>query len=363
MPILLGKGSALSTKNFAIVVAILFFSLACANDRSAEAEAPRQQKAGSVKETTASMEPGKILAVAVDFGDNVSANQSSERYYSPQQIRQMLAYFCRVGIRRLYWFHNTHDRLYDEPFGGKKNLLAFACVAAHERDIECFSVIKPFETGIQLYSIPPHLKPPAVATRSIQGWHVFASPFTARHPEFRMKYRQAPRLPGSGRVRKIVLVKRDAQETSLDPESVEILWSDKNSRYRSYEGPRIFSRRIEQREEGSRRLFEWCDLELPAKARYVLVRYTGDKTEGDFANTVRDLVEFHDEKGRIPSVPDQGLVSGDPSVLLGWRIEYPEATRAILEDPRQREEAFRKGAVSVGIDYAAVFVVLDLFSR
>jgi len=322
-------------------VAILFFSLVAASGQAAETETTGREEAASVKETTESKEPGKILAVAVDFGDNVSANRSSERCYSPQEIRQMLEYFRSVGIRRLYWFHDVHNRLYEGSFHGKKNLLAFACEAAHEKGMECFSVIKPFETGIQLYSIPPHLKPPAAATRSIQGWHIFVSSFTAKHPEFRLKYRQTPQSLGSGQVRKIKLVKRDAERTSLDPEAVKILWSDKNSQYRSYEGPRTFSQQIEQREDGAHRVFEWCDLKLPAKARYVLLRYIGDKAEGDFANTVKGLVELYDEKGRIPSVPDQGLVSGQPSGLLDWGIEYPEATRAILDDEKQRKEAFR----------------------
>ncbi len=92
----------------------------------------------------------KILAVAVDFGDNLSGhNPSPKRMYTPDEVVRMTQYFHDLGVRRLYWFHNAHDALFENPFGGSDSLLSFACSAAHDRGMTVLSVIKPFETGLQ----------------------------------------------------------------------------------------------------------------------------------------------------------------------------------------------------------------------
>ena len=76
----------------------------------------------------------KTLAVAVDFGDNLVGHEPSpKRMYTPDEVMRMTQYFHELGVRRLYWFHNAHDALFEQPFGGARNLLEFACELQHVR--------------------------------------------------------------------------------------------------------------------------------------------------------------------------------------------------------------------------------------
>lgn len=284
----------------------------------------------------------KILAVAVDFGDNLSGhNPSPKRMYTPDEVIHMTQYFHDLGVRRLYWFHNAHDALFEKPFGGSDSLLSFACDAAHDRGMTVLSVIKPFETGLQVRSIPPHLTPPVRAVKTNQGWHVCASRFAADHPEMRLKFRpKDTQPPGSGIIRRIRLVNQDNNGASLRPEDIEILWSEINSRFHVYNGPKTCEALTEEGGTGSQRIMEWSGLDMPREARYILLRYRGEEGAGNFANAPEELLQLCDETGRLTSQPDQGLVPTSRHLFLTGDLLLPEDTKAVLEDSEECAKAF-----------------------
>lgn len=284
----------------------------------------------------------KMLAVAVDFNDNIAGHEPTpKRCYTPEEIDDMIEYFLTLGVRRFYWFHDAHNGLYEDPFGGAENLLAFACEVAHEKGMEFFSVIKPFETGLQMRSIPPHLDPPARATKTIQGWHIFASEFAANHPDMRLRFQHAtPSPPGSGQISRIELVNRDTGGESVGASDIDILWSDKNSQYRLYDGPISSSSYFRSTPTGEKRVIKFDDLNLPESARYILVRYTGTDHAEDFANAPGKLLELYDDAGQLQSQPDQYKIRIGREMLLGCNLDLPEDTRKVIESEERCHDAY-----------------------
>lgn len=284
----------------------------------------------------------KTLAVAVDFNDNIAVHEPSpKRMYTPSEVERMLDYFLALGVRRLYWFHNAHNGIYDSPFGGAANLLAFACEKSHHRGMTLFSVIKPFETGTQGRTLPPHLEPPACCTHTVQGLHPFASCFAAEHPEMRLRFR--PRTndrPADRGVTRIQLVNQDDNGASLGHDDLDILWSPINAQFRRYEGPMECDRGLVDQAGTQRRVLIWRGLSLPPEARYVLLRYRGDGGEGDFTNDPAELLSLADEQGVLPSQPDLGPVPMQRELLFTSGLDLPPATRAVIEDSSRCQTAF-----------------------
>ncbi len=286
--------------------------------------------------------PAKTLAVAVDFNDNIAGHEPSpKRMYTPAEVERMIDYFYGLGVRRLYWFHNAHSGLYASSFGGASNLLSFAAQAAHDRDMSILSVIKPFETGT-VVTFPPHLEPPPIHTQTVQGFHVFASPFAKEHPEMRLIFRPRNGVrPVKGGVRRVELINQNYSGTSLQHDDLELCWSPINGQFRCYQGPMRCDTRIVDNAGAKRRVLSWNDLAIPPEARFILVRYLHDTGKGDFVNKPEELLRLSDEDGPLVSQSDRGLQNPKPEVFLTWGLELPEATRAVLEDPEQCKAAFK----------------------
>ena len=299
----------------------------------------------------------KTLAVAVDLIDNLAGHDPSpKRMYTPEEAVRMIDYFHQIGVGRLYWMDDAWNALYEKPFGGTENLLAFACDEAHKREMTVHSVIKPFETGLHILSVPLHLRPSPRSTRSIQGWHPLSAQFTADHPEMLLAYRNLPEdCAGPERVQRIRLVGSDTNSSLITHADIEILWSGTNSMYQTYDGPMTCS----ESEDDNSRVLEWTGLELPAEARYIMLRYSGDNDSGDFSNRADLLLELHGPNGKLPSQHDQGLVPIRAATMLASGNPFPEETRAVLEDPKQCEKAFENHFVfdrSTGIGRRAMNV-------
>ena len=280
----------------------------------------------------------KTLAVAVDLIDNLAGHEPSpKRMYTPGEVASMIDYFKSIGADRLYWMDDSWNALYDAPFGEAKNLMTFACNEAHKRGMTVDSVIKVFETGIHQISMPLHLEPPSRATRTNQGWHPLSAEFTAKHPEMLLEYRRRPENhTGSDRLRRIRLVSDNDNARSLTHKDIEILWSGTNSMYRRYDGPVECS----EVSDCGGRVLEWNGLDMPAEARYILLRHRGKDDSGDFKNRADLLLELHGSHGKLRSQQDQGLAPLRPATILTSGISFPEETRAVLEDPRKCEQAF-----------------------
>jgi len=289
------------------------------------------------------MQPGrsKTLAVTVDFNDNIAGHEPSpKRMYTPGEVEHMLDYFQGLGVRRLYWFHNAHNGIYKVPFGGAANLLAFAVEQAHQRGMTVLSVIKPFETGT-MPSMPAHLEPPAVHTRTVQGTHVFASEFACEHPEMRLKFRpRADARAARGGVNRVELVNNDEGGASLRHDELELRWSAINGQFQRYDGPMQCEQHVEEGSDGRRRVLTRRDLALPTEARFVLVLYRGAAGAGDFGNAPQALLRLWDDDGQLPSQADRGRLRAKPEILLTWGLDLPAATRAVLEDPQRCAAAF-----------------------
>jgi hypothetical protein len=285
----------------------------------------------------------KTLGIAIDYLDNLAIHPPCPgRLYTAAELDAMLDYFAGLGVRRVYWLYDRWGHIYDAPIGDQPDTLSYVTAGCHRRGQSCIAVIKPFETGIRHDTLPAHLAPPPNAVAGEQGWHYFAEPFVAAHPEYRLKLRRPAPLPeAGGPVTGVRLVKADDAETTLQPDQVRILWSDHNGGHQPYAGPARTFVRIEERNGTPCRVLGWDGLQLPAAARYLLLEYAGEEGGGDFANNGQAILELHGAGGRLPSLGSQGRVRRAYDLARAAGIDFPPATAEVLADDTRREAAFR----------------------
>ena len=180
-----------------------------------------------------------LLSALVDFPDDCQRLEFTE-----DLLAQLIDRLQWMGVRRVYWnyYHDGHwewfkhyapeggviktlDNLGDPMRAGRR--------LAHERGLEFFAVIKPYENGVS------HAKPKEVLTSEgvtglpgIGGYY-HVEPWVLERPELRVRARQAdlPRGLNETPVTRIQLRQKDMTPLRIRPQDLEIWTSDDNNGY------------------------------------------------------------------------------------------------------------------------------------
>ena len=183
--------------------------------------------------------PSFLLSTLVDFPDDCQRIEFTE-----DLVAQLIDRLHWMGVRRVYWnYYNAGHWewfLAYGPLGGVTKTLEnlgdpmrVGRRLAHERGMEFYAVIKPYENGVS------HAKPKAVLTsEGVTGlpgiggsYHV--DPWVLARPELRVRARQADLPQGLDKipVTRIQVRQKDMTPLRIRPENVEIWTSDDNNGY------------------------------------------------------------------------------------------------------------------------------------
>ena len=184
-----------------------------------------------------------LLSTLVDFPDDCQRIEFTE-----DLVAQLIDRLHWMGVRRVYWnYYNAGHWewfLAYGPLGGVTKTLEnlgdpmrVGRRLAHERGMEFYAVIKPYENGVS------HAKPKAVLTsEGVTGlpgiggsYHV--DPWVLARPELRVRARQADLPQGLDKkpVTRIQLRQKDMTPLRIRPENLEIWTSGDNNGYRKRE--------------------------------------------------------------------------------------------------------------------------------
>ena len=180
-----------------------------------------------------------LLSALVDFPDDCQRIEWTE-----DLVAQLIDRLHWMGVRRVYWnyYHAGHWEwfLAYGPLGGVAKTLEnlgdpmrVGRRLAHERGMEFYAVIKPYENGVS------HAHPKAVLAQDgiiglpgIGGYY-HVDPWVLARPELRVKARQADLPCGleSTPVTRIQLRQKDTTPLRIRPQNLEIWTSDDNNGY------------------------------------------------------------------------------------------------------------------------------------
>ena len=250
------------------------------------------------------------LCATTDFMDNLLR---AGRHFDERDLDAMMAYCASLGASRHEWVLDTIWALYDEDNPVGFDLLAAACDAAHRHGMRFDVVFKPFEGAIahsRLVLPPtfPRLEGVPLLDEAV-GLARAVRPFVAEHPEMRMARRPDADLDPGGRVTAIRLIKNDDAPAPFGPENLSVWTSPRNGGFERYGGPVSFEESFQwwsgyPYQDRQCRVVTLGGLELPADARFFVVRCEKRSSDGDFTNAIERLVELVNEDGRvIPSMP------------------------------------------------------------
>ncbi len=180
-----------------------------------------------------------LLSALVDFPDDCQRFEFTE-----DLLAQLIDRLQWMGVRRVYWnyYHAGHWEWFKhyEPEGGVIKTLdnlgdpmRAGRRLTHERGMEFYAVIKPYENGVS------HSKPKEILTSEgvtglpgIGGYY-HVDPWVLARPELRVKARQADLRRGLDEtpVTRIQLRQKDSTPLRIRPENLEIWTSDDNNGY------------------------------------------------------------------------------------------------------------------------------------
>ena len=181
-----------------------------------------------------------LLSTLVDFPDDCQRIEFTE-----DLVAQLIDRLHWMGVRRVYWnYYNAGHWewfLAYGPLGGVTKTLEnlgdpmrVGRRLAHERGMEFYAVIKPYENGVS------HAKPKTVLTsEGVTGlpgiggsYHV--DPWVLARPELRVRARQADLPQGLDKipVTRIQMRQKDMTPLRIRPENLEIWTSADNNGYR-----------------------------------------------------------------------------------------------------------------------------------
>ena len=180
-----------------------------------------------------------LLSALVDFPDDCLRFEFTE-----DLLAQLIDRLQWMGVRRVYWnyYHDGHWEWFKhyEPEGGVIKTLdnlgdpmRAGRRLAHERGMEFFAVIKPYENGVS------HSKPKEVLTSEgvtglpgIGGYY-HVEPWVLERPELRVRARHADLPHGLDEtpVTRIQLRQKDMAPLRIRPQDLEIWTSDDNNGY------------------------------------------------------------------------------------------------------------------------------------
>lgn len=300
----------------------------------------------------------KEFHVTVDF-----AGDAGEAIFTKNIIDQMMDYFHKIGITRVYWIYNggqEEEFLWaysglpceDSRIASINNLdgndLAVATKCAHKYGLEIYGYIKPYETGLS-YTYPqgsPKAKKYGKIPR-IGGLVPCVTKFVREHPNLRIRRNlsDVPEDIESKVIRKIKLVKWNDEPTRVKKENLQIWVSDKNYKYKRYEGDFGFTDSVEKRtkkvidvkgkdvtpKNGRARVLTLDGLDIRERYIVITTNFEGEwestvhrpAAEQDFINTGHALVEIYsDEPEALPITVATSFSIWRPSEFIDSGLEF-----------------------------------------
>lgn len=264
----------------------------------------------------------KQLSVTVDFPDDITKGP-----FDTARLVTMMATIQDIGATRVNWMYYGEVSADDIRRGniweghwatyGPVTIAALgeplkaAVKSAHERGLEIYGVLKPYNGGLS-GSYPtgsPEAGSKSKLTK-IGGTIQQVIPFLEAHPEMRIQRRpQANAASSRGPVREIRLVKANSAETRLRPEHLRIWVSADNYKYRPL--PIVPHGTVEV-EPAKREVRDYhgnvltrvgdpvrvVDLKgLDVREPFIVLTTTFTEGAGDFSNTPLGMVEVYGDSG------------------------------------------------------------------
>ena len=264
---------------------------------------------------------GFVVSALVDFPDDYG-----NIVFTPELVDNLIDRLQWMGATRVYWnfyqegiasFFALRNPSARETLRNLGQPVAAGCRAAHERGMEFFATIKPFETGPS--STQPATSPEALESPGLPGiGGVYIVDSWAReHPELRVKGRPADVPSGLEGVpiRRIQLRQKDMEPVRIRPENLEIWTSDDNQGYQKRDVSFSVSESVQTcprdviemngdpvtKKGESVRALDLTGLDLLAP--FIAVTTNLDDDQGTFANTGLEMVRaFGPDDEPVPIV-------------------------------------------------------------
>ena len=183
-------------------------------------------------------DPRFLISTTVDFPDDCGSIA-----FTPDLLAQLLNRFHWLGVGRVYWNYYPEGLWQDfakspathETLQNLSDPMTFACRLAHERGMEFYAIIKPYETGVS------HASPAASHGDEIRpglpcigGVYTRLDPWIVARPELRVRARggdtpvNLEKIP----IQRIQLRQKDLSPVRLKAQDLEIWTSADNNGYR-----------------------------------------------------------------------------------------------------------------------------------
>jgi hypothetical protein len=288
----------------------------------------------------------------VDFIDDALVQ---DRPVTPEQIDAMMATLKGLGVRRVSWGYYADGRgglLVPHRDTGRYprwtncaatfallgDPLRVATAAAHRHGLELYAYYKPYETGPGV--LLPEGSPEAMSCGRLArlgGRLACLDRFVLDHPHLRVRRRPLPTSRGSGAVRELRLVKRDAAPTRITREHLQIWTSRLNYRYQRRDVPFALTDTVEPAAEDVRnfqgqiitrrgdpvRVLTLSGFALEDPFILITTDFTGGPA--DFVNAGTAMVQARDGAGRaiIGSISNHwNLYNQDQLDFRGWGVVF-----------------------------------------
>ena len=180
-----------------------------------------------------------LLSTLVDFPDDCQRFEFTE-----DLVAQLIDRLHWMGVRRVYWnYYNAGHWewfLAYGPLGGVAKTLEnlgdpmrVGRRLAHERGMEFYAVIKPYENGVSHANTKEVLAKDGIIGLPGIGGYYHVDPWVLARPELRVQARQAdlPRGMDKTPVTRIQLRQKDMTPLRIRPENLEIWTSVDNNGY------------------------------------------------------------------------------------------------------------------------------------
>ena len=179
-----------------------------------------------------------LLSALVDFPDDCN-----RLVFTPGLVENLIDRLHWMGVRRVYWNYyqkGMWDNFADNSEATRQTLanlgepLTVGCRLAHERGMEFYATIKPYETGATHANPKDSPEMMAVPGLPCIGGVCKVDPWVMMHPEMRVRGRSADNPMGLERIpiERIQLRQKDMAPVRITPENIEIWTSNDNNGYR-----------------------------------------------------------------------------------------------------------------------------------
>ena len=179
-----------------------------------------------------------LLSALVDFPDDCN-----RLTFTPDLVENLIDRLHWMGVRRVYWNYyqkGLWENFADNSEATRQTLsnlgepLALGCRLAHERGMEFYATIKPYETGASHANPKDSPEMMTVPGLPCIGGVCKVDPWVMAQPEMRVRGRSADTPMGLEKIpiERIQLRQKDMAPVRIAPENIEIWTSDDNNGYR-----------------------------------------------------------------------------------------------------------------------------------